>query len=417
MLTNEPTISLGWPKSDCTLTPYEIFTREDIFEAEQSKVFRGPVWNYLGFECEVPNANDFLTCYVGTTPVVLCRGEDGRLSAFVNRCAHRGAEVVREVRGNAQFHTCVYHQWMYDTEGNLMSAALQRGVGGKGGYPKDFKKADHCLDKLHVECHAGMVFGTFSDRTPPLLDYLGPVLAQRMSYIFKDGRIKINGYQRHTLKCNWKLMAENSRDMYHAPQLHQFFEVFGIFTNADKGSVQTFDNGHSLNTGWSERGVDGAPNSHSEHTLEDGRIVNWFDERDGMTLSVANIFPIGLITAVNNTLSTRQLRPKKVDELELFYTWFTYEDDDDEKLDRRRYQNNIFGPAGLVAAEDAVVFEMIQKSINNGSVEPGTSAFVEMGGRDTEDTDYLPTEAALRGFYNYYTDLMDIEVVEAIAAE
>ena len=163
---------------------------------------------------------------------------------------------------------------MYDTEGNLINATLQHGIDGKGGFPKDFRKADHCLQKLRVDSHAGMVFGTFSDQTMPLLDYLGPALVERMSIVLKDGRIKVNGYHRHTLKCNWKMMAENSRDMYHAPQLHQFFEVFGLTRNADKSSVQTLDNGHALETSWSDRLEDGAPISHSEHTLEHCCPVN-----------------------------------------------------------------------------------------------------------------------------------------------
>ena len=417
MLANEPTIRLDWPNSDATVTPFEIFTRQDIFEEEQSLIFRGPVWSYLGLECEIPNAYDFLTTYVGTTPIVLCRGEAQRLNAFVNRCAHRGNQVVREIRGNAKFHTCIYHKWMYDTEGSLISATLQHGIDGKGGLPEDFDKADHCLQKLRVDSHAGMVFGTFSDRTPPLLDYLGPVLAERMSFVLKDGRIRVNGYHRHTLKCNWKMMAENSRDMYHAPQLHQFFEVFGLCRNADEGTVQTFDNGHALETAWSERSDDGAPVSRSELTLEDDRVVTWFEELDGMTMSVANIFPIGLITLLSNALSTRQLRPKKVDELELYYTWLTYEDDDDVKLEGRRQQRNIFGPAGLVAAEDALVFELIQKSIKNGSVEQGIGGILQMGGRGLEDTDYFWTEAPVRGFYKRYAELMGFDVVDVRAAE
>ena len=417
MLANEPTVRLDWPKADSTVTPFEIFTRQDIFEAEQSTLFRGPVWSYLGFECEVPNAHDFLTTYVGTTPVVLCRGENGQLSAFVNRCAHRGNQVVREIRGNAEFHTCVYHKWMYDTEGNLMTATLQHGIDGKGGFPKDFNKADHCLQKLRVDSHAGMVFGTFSDQTMPLLDYLGPALVERMSIVLKDGRIKVNGYHRHTLKCNWKMMAENSRDMYHAPQLHQFFEVFGLTRNADKSSVQTFDNGHALETSWSKRLEDGQPVSHSEYSLEDDRVINWFDENDGMTMSVANIFPNGLITLLSNALSTRQLRPKKVDELELYYTWFTLEDDDDAQVESRRHQRNIFGPAGLVAAEDAVVFEMIQNSIKNGSVDQGIGGLLEMGGRGTEETDFFWTEAPVRGFYKRYAEVMGFEVADVRAAE
>ena len=47
------------------------------------------------------------------------RGTDTGIRVVENRCAHRGAMVCREKRGNAASHTCVYHQWAYDAQGNL----------------------------------------------------------------------------------------------------------------------------------------------------------------------------------------------------------------------------------------------------------------------------------------------------------
>jgi len=422
MLNNQSPLDLIWPNANCTLTPYEIFTSKEIFELEQEKIFRGPVWNYLGFEAEIPKHGDFITCWVGTTPIVVSRNEDKSISAFVNRCAHRGAQVVRDVRGSAKFHTCVYHQWMYNTEGDLESVSLHRGIktkeGFKGGYPKDFDKRHHCLQKMRVDTHSGMIFGTFSEETIPLIDYLGPVVAERIKFITRDGDINIGGYHRHTIKCNWKMMAENSRDMYHAPQLHHVFQHFGVLTNEDTGSVETFDKGQVQITGYAKRTEKGDAISKSSVELKDPRITRWQDDRDGMTLSVSNVFPNGLLTIVNNNLSMRQLRPKGPDRLELFYTWFSYKDDDEEMTEMRRFQRNAFGPSGLVAAEDALVFEMIQASIQAGSVSDDQQALLMMGGTGTESTDYYATEASIRGFYKQYIDLMGFEVAKPkVAAE
>ena len=57
---------------------------------------------------------------------------------MVNRCAHKGALVCLQERGNAKALTCVYHSWSYDLTGRLQSVAFRHGVRGKGGMPEDF---------------------------------------------------------------------------------------------------------------------------------------------------------------------------------------------------------------------------------------------------------------------------------------
>ncbi len=104
-------------------------------------MFRGPTWLFLGLEAEIPNAGDFRASWLGDTPVVYNRAFDGTVYTFVNRCAHRGALVRREPWGNAADHTCIYHRWCYDIEGNLIGVPFQRGVNGRGGMAHDFGKA------------------------------------------------------------------------------------------------------------------------------------------------------------------------------------------------------------------------------------------------------------------------------------
>ena len=68
---------LTWPAEDYSRVPYRVFTDQNIFEAEQERIWKGPVWNYLALEAEVPKPGDFLVTYVGDTPVVVNRAEDG----------------------------------------------------------------------------------------------------------------------------------------------------------------------------------------------------------------------------------------------------------------------------------------------------------------------------------------------------
>ena len=131
--------------------------------------FSGPTWQFLCLADELPEPGDYKTTFLGETPVIVTRGEDGEIHAMVNRCAHRGNLVCLKQRGHTKDGlTCVYHAWRYDLAGNLTSVAFRRGVGGKGGMPESFRLEEHGLKKLRTDQFAGLVFGTLSPEAPPL---------------------------------------------------------------------------------------------------------------------------------------------------------------------------------------------------------------------------------------------------------
>src|SRR4029453_12695898 len=111
--------AIARPSRGGSRVPFEVFTRADVFAREQEAIFRGPVWNYVALEAEIPRPNDFKTSVGGDTPIIVSRAEDGSLHAFLNRCAHRGATVQRQASGNTRQHRCVYHQWCYNSKGEL----------------------------------------------------------------------------------------------------------------------------------------------------------------------------------------------------------------------------------------------------------------------------------------------------------
>src|SRR5439155_18636256 len=108
-----------WPALDYSRVPYRLYHDAEAYEREQERIFRGPTWHFLALAAEIPNSGDFRATWVGDTPVVVNRDADGTVHAFVNRCAHRGAMVRRELAGNASEHTCIYHQWCYELDGGL----------------------------------------------------------------------------------------------------------------------------------------------------------------------------------------------------------------------------------------------------------------------------------------------------------
>ena len=256
------------------------------------------------------------TGYVGLTPYILIRDDTGVLRALVNRCAHRGAEVVRIPRGNASHLTCIYHNWTCDQQGRLTGVTLERGRGGVGGFAADFDKGEHGLRSFAVDSIAGVVFGCLGNDPKPLDDYLGPAIVARLKRIM-ERPITVTGYQRHTIRANWKFLMENSRDLYHAPQLHKFFGAFGIVQPTQQSTVEMWHQGtHRLITIFEQASADQKPVG-----LEEPRVASQKSALpDSIGLNIIGIFPNCLFTLAGSSFSIRQLRPKTPDRFEAFYT-------------------------------------------------------------------------------------------------
>ena len=175
---------VSWPEADLSRIPFAVYCDNEVYEKDLQVIFRGPTWNYLALESELPNPGDFLTVKVGDTPVLVDRDEDGNIHAFINRCMHRGMLLCRENKGNSVNHTCPYHQWSYDLKGNLLGVPFPKGHNGHGGLPKDFDRKDIRLQALKIECYQGVIFGTFSNKAEPLVPYLGPEVISEIDRLF-----------------------------------------------------------------------------------------------------------------------------------------------------------------------------------------------------------------------------------------
>ena len=118
---------IRWPRNDYSRVPFRLHHDEALYGLEMERIFRGPAWSYLCLEAEIPQPGDFRTTWVGDTPMVVSRAKDGTIHAFVNRCSHRGALIVRELRGNADRHVCLYHRWCYSGTGPPFPTGASRG--------------------------------------------------------------------------------------------------------------------------------------------------------------------------------------------------------------------------------------------------------------------------------------------------
>jgi anthranilate 1,2-dioxygenase large subunit len=405
-----------FPRADGSRVPYKVYSSQELYDLEQERIFRGPVWSFVALEAEIPNPDDFKSTFIGDTPVVIGRNEDGSLSAWVNRCAHRGAIVCRAARGNARSHVCVYHQWSYDTRGNLRGVPFRNGVKGSAGMPADFDPNNHGLQQLRVDTYGGLVFATFSDCAPSLYDYLGPQMRPGLDRLFHKP-IAYLGCVRQYSKSNWKLYNDNVRDPYHASLLHAFFSTFNILRAGTRIEIVGSDDGlHSyLMVFHTEDASGGAAYKDSKVAsfkeglrLEDLSIlanIKEFDEVVNNHIQV--IFPQVVVTQILNSLAVRQILPKGPNNFELIFYFFGYADDTPEMRMHRIKQANLVGPAGLVSMEDTLATELVQF----GTAGSGDSLSIADMGRDASDEQQSRSgiaEIRIRQFWRGYQHLMGL---------
>jgi carnitine monooxygenase subunit len=191
------------------------------WRAEMDRIF-GRVPLVLGLSVELREPNTYKALEICGVNVLVVRGADRSLRAFVNMCSHRGARLVEHGVGSARRFTCPYHAWTYDTAGALVGVFDRADVG-------DIDTACLGLTELPVAERAGLIFGGITplERTggAPLVDidtYLGGYTEMLEAHDFANawhvGSQVVTG-------PNWKVAYDGYLDFYHLPVLHR--QTFG----------------------------------------------------------------------------------------------------------------------------------------------------------------------------------------------
>ena len=184
-----------------------------ISELEQQSVF-AKTWQVVGRADQVRETGSFFTADLAGEPLVVARGDDGKLRAFYNVCRHHAAAVVTEAQGCAKQFRCPYHGWTYGIDGALKGMVEFEGV-------CNFDRAKNGLVPVQADTWENFVYVNLDGQAAPLRDFLGAVsgivapleLTKKLKYF--DRRV-------YTLHCNWKVYVDNYLDGgYHIPHAHK----------------------------------------------------------------------------------------------------------------------------------------------------------------------------------------------------
>jgi anthranilate 1,2-dioxygenase large subunit len=83
----------NWPKDQLTRVPFAVYQDKAVYQEEQRKIYHGATWNYMCLEADLKNPGDYVSTFVGETPVVAVRDNDGEIYAFENRCSHLPGKI------------------------------------------------------------------------------------------------------------------------------------------------------------------------------------------------------------------------------------------------------------------------------------------------------------------------------------
>jgi len=229
--------------------PRRAFVEPAVFQAEYERIFE-KCWLYLAHASELAANGAFLTRIVARRNILFTRDAAGKHHALLNTCPHRGAVVCREKKGKAKSFQCMYHGWVFDSDGHLKSQP------GQDSYCAGFN-ADGSADLVPVPRLArrgDFFFISFDRNVQALDDYLGAAgeYLDLVSLQSERGMAIVGGTQEYAIRANWKLLSENSIDGYHAVTTHATYLDYlkntnGSLTNvALDGTARDLGNGHAV---------------------------------------------------------------------------------------------------------------------------------------------------------------------------
>ena len=213
--------------------PAARYASEEFFELEK-KFLWNRTWLFVGLIEEFQKAGDFRTYTINDAPVLVARGKDDKIRAFLNTCQHRGSLLVNKAEGTERNFSCRYHCWTYDLEGNLIFVPDEHGFAG-------LDKSKRHLPEIRCEMLGNLVFVNLDIDAEPLMDYLG-CLPELWADLPLDD-LHIATRLSFEVDCNWKCVQDNFAENYHAKYVHP--ETIDKVIDSKTSALQCLSKGHA----------------------------------------------------------------------------------------------------------------------------------------------------------------------------
>lgn len=328
-----------------TTVPYSAYTDPEIWQKEVDTVFKKlPLC--LATTAELREPNSYKAMDAIGLPVLITRGKDGKVRAFLNVCAHRGAPVADKGCGVKSRFTCKYHGWTYANNGALMGVAQQKTFG-------EIDKNSRGLRELPCEEKAGLIFVILTPDTPMELEgFMSGMLDDLEKANFKDwtylGRREIEG-------ANWKIAFDGYLEGYHFAQLHP--ETIHPRTISNLTHYEAF--GPHMRIGFAQTEI--------EEKLEAEPREKWGEMENTGFDFVRIVFPNVSIFLAPEITQIAQLFPGETpDKNKTVLNFFRNEAPKDQE-DKDGLEGMMDFLKTVVVEEDYMVGDLIQQGLESGA--------------------------------------------------
>jgi phenylpropionate dioxygenase-like ring-hydroxylating dioxygenase large terminal subunit len=192
--------------------PVSNYHSKERFDAEISLLRRSPI-PYCP-SAALPDNGSFIARTASGTPLLVVRGEDGVVRAFINACKHRGMKVADGSGCKKKAFVCPYHAWAYDLNGKL------KNIPGQEAFP-EIDINDTGLSEISAIEKGGIVYVT---QEGEIAEHM---LKNAIDFFEPDQ--KLFSYNEVVDEANWKLLTETLLEGYHIKSLHKdTFYPFGL---------------------------------------------------------------------------------------------------------------------------------------------------------------------------------------------
>jgi len=179
-------------------------------QAECNELF-GRDWFCVGRVEEVGQPGDFFAFDHIGEPLLVVHGRDGVIRVLSNVCRHRGTVIARG-SGNTKKFLCPYHQWAYDTAGQLLNAPHLDSH-------EAFNMQECRLPELKCEFWQGFIFANLNPRAAAIGKQL--VALEKVIKNYHLEQMSLRYLADETWETNWKCLLENFMEGYHLTPLHR----------------------------------------------------------------------------------------------------------------------------------------------------------------------------------------------------
>jgi phenylpropionate dioxygenase-like ring-hydroxylating dioxygenase large terminal subunit len=265
------------------------------------------------------------------TPVVVVRGRDGVVRAFLNACSHRGAQVASG-RGCAKALVCPYHGWSYGLDGAL------RGIPHGYGFP-DLSKSESGLIRFETSERGGVVFVAQNRTVEGSQDLELPAMLVPDQFHF----VKLNEV---TVTANWKIAVEGFLEGYHIRSTHP--DTFYPIQFDNLNVVEQF--GRNNRVTFPYRNIEALRAVETAQRSGDGRLTYAY-----------HLFPNVIVATQPGRMSMIVLEPLDVASTRFVTYALSDHHDGSAAADDVLAKEESFAAKG--AREDRAILESIQRSI------------------------------------------------------